>query len=636
MNNRWGALLRFAIMKEALLNEDGALKRKPSSSVEAFTRENRFLPGIFPMTLTYLSENDIVKSVSRELAEETKKEEEPQSYLHIIGRYKSNGHSSVVTTPNGEEIPVQITCATRVEKGVDFSTDQILHFIGEKRNRTRKKIEYIVTGELYQLVTKYWYESEVINTLSDYMVLDNAQGLVKRILFDRKSARSILYFLAYAVSRAADGNNLADEDAVDLAVDEFNRQGFECLTICTDEMICLIEEMQLWDYLMPQAGFGKGDYFCRFLCVFALINGLSPWHYPGKNIGKILTEIIQQGDLRTARKIAQYMPYLCEEDRYSNIMEEIFANSKVQPYQAGVSEIILYESIVYHPVDHSFLCKAVELLFKDSIAEFQCNDIDNLLKGPNGPTIRSFVFRQFWEGIKSNEAAFNWITGSILNYEALNRGINPLEEAVESSILPFDNGDLLLSLSRISLLIWGQMDNHKKLFSEMIVSKNFVDVLLENVRTYNKLFYSTSASCLHDLIVLGWLSPELLNEETIYQTAIATLRSEEDGRLWSERLLSILPWNDNRELPPKVAELGREYATRLEQELQKKAETCEPEVTYSVLVHLGFYRKKRLEKMLAFQKLHKYYRDNVPDTTQKRRMQLLQEQLDKESPLPSE
>ena len=100
-------------------------------------------------------------------------------------------------------------------------------------------------------------------------------------------------------------------------------------------------------------------------------------------------------------------------------------------------------------------------------------------------------------------------------------------------------------------------------------------------------------------------------------------------------MLSILPWDDNRELPPNAVELGREYATRLEQELQKKAETCEPEVSYSVLVHLGFYQNRRLEKMLAFQKLHKYYRNNTPDATQKRRMQLIQAPLDKENLLHS-
>ena len=421
--------------------------------------------------------------------------------------------------PSGEEIPLRITYATKWEKGLE--PDQIVHFLGEKN--VRKRIIFVVSEELYRLVTQYWCEGEIINTLEDFMLLDNAQPLVKEILLDRKTAQSALHFLAFAIARSAAGYNLSSDEAIAMAVEEFNRQVFDCLPICFDEVVYLIDEMELWDYLLPQTGFARwGNYFSRFLCIYALINGLSAWQYPGKNIGRIFSEIIPEGQVRTARKIAQYMPYLCDEEQYLAVMQETLDNSKVQPYRAGICEIILYESLVYHAFEPSCLHKALDLLFKDSIAEYQCNDIDHLLSGPNGPSIRNYVFQQFWVNLKSGEAAFNWIAGAILNYEGLTRGVNPLDEAIESVILYADDGDLLLGLSRVSLLIWTQMDNCNKLYSEGLVDKCFTEELLDRVRAYNKLFYSTSASCLHDLITLGWLSPELLNEDEIFQTAITT------------------------------------------------------------------------------------------------------------------
>lgn len=102
--------------------------------------------------------------------------------------------------------------------------------------------------------------------------------------------------------------------------------------------------------------------------------------------------------------------------------------------------------------------------------------------------------------------------------------------------------------------------------------------------------------------------------------------------MWAARLISLLPWDDAREIPGDVTELCSKFNEKMEKALCRQDEEYDPEIFFGCLNNLGWWRNRSFEKVAALQKITQFYK-NEADETQLRRLRLLQNQLNSNNPL---
>lgn len=612
----WRDLIFYALIREAFTDEVGKLRLKCSSpAIRSMVEENRFLRHIYRFPY-YMDAADITRLAAEDSIEFNKFVENLKP-LHLVGRFQKTGRHSGVIVQNGQQIPLTITRETRFEKNIEHS--EAVHVFGEKDEE--RTVKAVISDELYQTIGLYCGLWERLGRIEDYLLLDgDTQMAISRIMCDRSGARSLLLFLAYTVSRSVAGNDLSSDKAIKTASDEFNRAYVPllgCGQIDYDELHSGLTIMQLRDSFLPHISLTWAtDAFTIFLVVIAIINDISPWSYPGKSAATVLAEIIPSTWIQT---ISEYLPLLCERDRYFDMMNEILANSKTQVYEISNYEDLLFEALTVSEFEQPFILKAINILFESSIAEYQVTDIVRLMSGPNGSIARKYIFDCFNKHFQEGEAAYHFAAAAILNADSVAGNTDPLTEAVGQFLCGASEAEQLLGVTRISLIVWTQ--------GTQMVNESVIQKLLENLRSYDS-FYSVTASVVHDLIISGSISPNVINEKSIFQTAVMTL-TEGDGKLWAERLLAVMPWDPHRVLPPEASNLVGRYLAQFERELRREEGTFEPEVSFGCLLHLGCWREKKLDRNAAFQQLLRFYR-NGADTTQRCRMRLLQEQIGKE------
>lgn len=627
--SKWGDLLHYAIIKEAFTDESGNLRLKCSDrTIRSLVTGNSFLRHIFCFP-KYMDENDILALVGHN-SEEYQQFVESLKPLHLVGKLHRADKSAAVVLQNGEEVAVKLTHKTMFEAGV--TEDETIHAFGDKDKR--HTIKAVVSDELFEMTSLYCQDFERLCALEDFLLLDQScQQAVKRVMCDRKITRSTLMFLTYAASRSADGCDLSSDEAIEAATMEFNQQYAEkmnCIPVCVDDIQYILDVMDIRDTFLPHRRYlgWASDYFGRFLVVCAIVCGLSPWMYGNKTVAQVLCDKIPDIYIQT---ISEYLPHLTDRDTYQKIMDEVLAKSKIQSYQLSVVEELLFESLCVSSFEQSYIYSALDVLFQDSIAEYQVTEIKRLISGPNGVVAREYIFKKFFERFNEGEAAYHYAAAAILNAESLEKGTDPLEEAVESAVLCFGKDDLLLGITRVGLIVWTQLGKRKQLFNEGVVSPVFKETLLENLRSYDKRLYSSTASTVHDLILSGWFSQDIINEPEIFKTAVTTLQ-EQDGKMWAARIISLLPRDDTREIPENISDLCGSFYEKMEKALRRKDEEYEPEIFFGVLCNLGWWRNRNLEEYATFQKIREFYK-NEADETQLRRLRLLQNQLNANNPL---
>lgn len=626
--SKWGDLLHYAIIKEAFTDESCNLRLKCSDrTIRSLVTGNSFLRHIFCFP-KYMDENDILALVGHN-SEEYHQFVESLKPLHLVGTLRRAGKSAAVVLQNGEEVAIKLTHKTMFEAGI--VEGEIIHAFGDKDKR--HTIKAVVSVDLFEMTGLYCGDWERLNALEEFLLLDHpCQQAIKRVMCDRQITRSTLMFLAYLASRSADGCDFSSDEAIEVAVMEFNQQyaaKLHCITVCVDDIHHILDLMDIWDMLQHRRYFGwASDYFNRFLIIFSIVQGISTWVYGNKTIAQVLCDKVPDTYIEM---IAEYLQYLTDRDTYQKIMDEVLSKSKIQSYQLSAVEELLFESLCVSLFEQSYIYSALDVLFQDSIAEYQVTEIKKLLSGPNGVVAREYIFKKFFERFNTGEAAYHYAAAAILNAESLEKGTDPLEEAVESAVLCFSKDDLLLGITRVGMIVWTQLGKRKQLFNEGVVSPIFKETLLENLRSYDKRMYSSTASTVHDLILAGWFPQDILNEPEIFQTAVKTLK-EQDGSMWAARIISLIPQDDTRELSGDVSNLCSKYVEKMENALRGKEEEYEPETSFGVLCNLGWWRNRNLEEYAAFQKIREFYKNDA-DETQLRRLRLLQNQLNANNPL---
>lgn len=609
--SKLGDLLCYALIKQAFSDENGRTRLKSADgTIQSLVECNGSLRHLFHFP-KYMDQKDIQMLVSPDY-EEFCQFSERLKPLHFTGVFQKTGPSSGVIIHNDEKIPLRVSHKSRFENG--FENVEIVHVIADiDKKRT---VLFVVSDEMFQVLGIFCREWERLSMIEDYLRLDGAtQTAVKRVLCDFQTARSTVMFLAYAASRSAVGCNLAYDEAIEGAVDEFNHEYasmLACNPVTCPDLLHVLDMMGLRDNLLPHRDQRSwtSEYFTRFLVVLAIVSGVSAWNYPGKSIAAILAEKIPSEYIRV---VSECLPFLSDRKVYLSIMDEVLSESKVQEYETSNYEDLLFEALSVTEFAEAFVHKALDVLFRDCIAEYQVTDMKNLISGPNGKEIRHYVFSRFRKCFESGEASYNFAAAAILNVEALSRNVDPLAEAVECVTLNFDEEDCLLGLTRISLIVWMQLGNRKQLFNEEVVSPAFIQTLLSHLRKYDKRFYSVSASTAQDLILAGWIQPENLDDKEVYETAVMTL-NRRVGRVWAERLLTIMPWNPDREPQNSASELFGFYMARLERELHKEDGTHDPEVSFGVLVNLNFWNNREMDRLAYFRQVERFYRKDADDT----------------------
>lgn len=626
-----GDLLVYVLAKEACLDGHGSMRLESSEkTIRSLIAHDRRLWDLLDFTKQV--EQGEMYSLTKQKAENTPSVDK-RMLLHLIGRIERTGTSSaVISQSNGDvtiDITVKIIRNTRMECNAE--TFETVHAFVDKSKQPR--LRSVVSEELFRMIRAYCdREEDQIKLVEEFLLLPpTAQATLKRVLCDGKATKSTLFFLTFLASHSANGFDFSSK--VETAVHEFNSYyaaELKCEPVCLGDVQCILnlDTVAFHDILSPCQGLQGwvGSYFKCFLVLHGVVSGLSPWMYSGKSIAQVLADHVPSHYIRM---ISEYLPNLCDHDSYQAIMDEILANSKAQPYRLGNMEDMLFEALTVFQFEPSFVNKAIDILFKDSIAYYQVTAIKRLVNGPNGYVANKYIFEQFTRRFYEGETAFHFVAAAILNARAVEKGIDPLQDAVESSILPMGGDDLLLGIARVSLIAWTQIDKRNRLDNKTVISPCFVKILLNNVKNFDKRYYSISASALHDLILARYLSQDLLSEPAIYQTALQTLQ-DEGGKLWAERLLALIPWDTTRVAPSAAVELCVEYVDRMETAFLKKDEALEPEIMFGALENLGYWKNRTLDKATAYQKLVQFYRFGADDT-QLRRMSLLKARIEKEN-----
>ena len=618
--NKFKDLVYYALIKEAFTDENGKMRLKASNSIRALVNGNSILRQIFHFP-RYMEEKDIL-AVVRE-SPDVEAFTESLRPLHLAGQLQRSNKSALVILSTGEEISVKITPKTMFEANI--AEGQQVHAFCEKDDK--HTVKTVVSNELFEMLSFYCRDFELLTALSDFLSLDaQSQQTVKKVMCDKKTTRSTLLFLSYMASRSADGCDLSTEEAIETSVEDFNKRyaPMNGYPVCFDDILCVLEITEIRELLLPQRkffGWALNKFF-QFLVIYSVIHGVSPWSYNNRTIAQVLCEKMPSGSIQA---LAECLPHLTDPNTYHSIMNETLENSKSQVHQLTNWEDLLFESLCVSPFEQAYLFRALDTLFEDSIAEYQVPGMKSLISGPNGPDAKKYLFDKFVERFNAGEAAYHYAAAAVLNVEALERGSSPLAEAVESAILPFSQDELLLSIARVGLIVWTQLGEQKQLFYDGAVSGAFKEALLKQLRCYDKRLFCTTASTVLDLMLAGWLQQEVINEDQIFQTAIARLK-EDDGRMWTGRLIAFFPRDDTRMIPDDVSDLCHKCMTKMEKALRGEDEEHEPEIYFGILCNLGWWKNRTCEKIAAWHKIACFYQKET-DETQRRCLRLLQKQL---------
>lgn len=477
----------------------------------------------------------------------------------------------------------------------------------------------IVSDHLYQATCVFdndWFRLDMIEQILE---LDwSKQKTIYRFLDNPKQ---FLWFLAFLAGNAADtGDHFASNPKLFSAVCEFNRSAASKLngpTLSAFDAFVFIDLIEAYDIWHDDWSQNK---LFRFLVVISLTEKLSPW-LRHVSIGSALVDHFQ---LNHASGLATYLPLLFDDPtQYDVIMEEVLTLSKNQDFSYSTAEVLLWSSLCISAFSASFVSKACDVLFCESITDLHAAQMDELLAGPNGNEVFRYINAEFNRNFSEGVARYQYALAAIENSFAYQRSEDLLRTAISLAMEGKSKRDVLRGLARASLLLWSPaVCSRKVILSEDAISEEFIKFVLLQLSHYDPLLYAVSASIVSDLLLQERLTSESLDLPGIFKTAIKLLH-DDNGAKWPESILAFLPVRNRG----SYDELADRYKSRLLMELDAEKHEAFPEVTLGVLSTLGTCEKEELETMLI--KVTEYYIFHRKDAADEElnRLKLLQEKI---------
>lgn len=520
--------------------------------------------------------------------------------------------------------PIRITRKTKLEDGLQEG-DGALIFCQQVSGGYEASM--IISQQVYDTMHYLSGEWEKLEGVANFlMATPRIQDVIRWLMFSNENARSVLWFLSYVVGFCMEGKDCSSDSDIEAILLQFNHliaHKHECLPLPADKVEEIIDLMGIRVDLASDMHW-TSDPFVRFLGVFALVNKISPWSE--ECVAKTLIDRIP---CRYVEAVSSYLPHLCGRDSYHLLMRDMLARSSAQTYAITNAEHFLFESLAIAPFESAFVKKACDVLFSHSIADCHVSAMDRILTGPNGQIICEYIFAKVKEGLSVGRAQYHFAAAAIQNAQDYQCGLHPFKTAVEQAKQPTPE-DFLIGTSRISLLLWTQnIARYRIELKKEFLADEVIDALLDQLQHYDARYYAAAASAIHDIIVAGWLMPDILKNQRIKNTAIATLNAT-NGCGWAEKILAFMPWDG----PGK--ECGTDaicnaYKTRLDAELSSSEHEANPEVTFGVLAALGYWENKPWEMRLQLERVEKYYNKyaHLVDKGQAKRLRLLRSEAKK-------
>ena len=677
MRTTWEDIVLLQLIKQVFSDQDGSLRLESAeNTIESIAKSNIFLRRIIGLP-TFVD----VGGFSKTLTEEDREFEifmEGLKPIQVVGKLDRHSfRSATVLSEDGIQTPIRIVDETKIQSGIEqqrtvrilgYEIEDAYPYYGydwddygddEERTRaqklirtikkclytvfatvekvyrklTRKKNKLVLTAKM--ILENATYQMIQANTSGDWSCLAKTeeflqlhpeeQQFVHSVMCDQATARSAAYMLAFILARCAVGGEYRSAKAIKAAVKQFNEHyapSCQCDPVDEESFLRLLHFLDIQDGLEASVkdNVWADDPVKLLFVLSAIANKISPWNFIGKSKATVLAEKIPS---RYLHSVSQYLPLLFPAGEYENIICEILDKSQASGDSRSQFEDLLFSSLCFGPAfEEQFVGKACDFLFKDQITNHQVLRINDLLEGKNGATARKYLMDQFHNYFENeNDAAYHFVAAAILNKEAEIVKIPPLPDAVRQAKASQNDEDHLLGLTRVALYIWMNLEFLKAL-REDILTDDFVEMLLDHLKQYDRRFYSTACSVVHDLIVGKLITPDILNDPDIYKTAVQTLMDGKDGLTWAEQILSVMPFSD-RQIPESAAGLISFYKDRFTQELQNPHK--EPAISYGLLVNLGCW-PTQWEKESIYEQLRFYYRGEA-DFTSLRRMELLRAQL---------
>lgn len=513
--------------------------------------------------------------------------------------------------------PVRITRKTKLEYGLQEG-EEVLVF--SQRISGGYEASMIISQQLYDSMRSLSGEFEKLEGVSIFLsAAPRIQEAIRWLMCSNENARSMLWFLSYLVGFCMEGKDCSSDADLEAILLQFNHliaPKHGCVPLPADKVAEIIDLMGIRDDLASETHW-TSDSFVRFLGVFAIVNQISPW---SESVAKTLIDRIP---CRHVEAVSSYLPHLCGKEAYTSLMKKMLEKSSAQVYAITNAEDFLFESLTIFPFESDFVEKACDVLFAHSIAECHVSAMDRNLTGPNGGRIAEYIFAKVGAGLSTGKAQYHFAAAAIQNAQDYQNGLHPFKTAVDQAMRQTPE-DFLVGISRISLLLWTPIIGRSRLeVKKEFITDAVVDALLSQLEHFDAKYYAAAASCIHDMIVAGWSDPDIIGNQEIKNTAIATLNAA-NGCGWAEKILALMPWD----VPFEVCETNafcNAYKTRLEAELiSTKHEAC-PEVTFGVLAALSYWKNKPWEMRLQLERVEKYYNKYayLVDKGQAKRLRIL-------------
>lgn len=518
---------------------------------------------------------------------------------------------------DGRMGPVRITRKTMLEDSLQDGEDVLIF---SQRISGGYEASMIISKQIYDAMHYLSGEWEKLEGVSSFlMAAPRIQEAIRWLMCSNENARSMLWFLSYVVGFCMEGKDCSSDADIEAILLQFNHliaPKHGCVPLPADKVAEIIDLMGIRDDLASETHW-TSDSFVRFHGVFAIVNQIVPW---SESVAKTLIDRIP---CRYVEAVSSYLPHLCGEEAYTSLMKNMLENSSAQVYAITNAEDFLFESLTTFPFENEFVEKACDVLFFHSLADCHVSGMDRILTGPNGQKISEYIFEKVKEGLSAGKAQYHFAAAALRNAQDYQHGLHPFETAVEQAMQPTPE-DFLIGISRISLLLWTSTIGRYLIESKKeFLADEVVDALLDQLKDYDARYYAAAASAIHDMIVAGWSDPDIIGNQEIKDTAIATLNAA-NGCGWAEKILALMPWGVPFEACENNA-ICNAYKTRLEAELSSaKHEAC-PEVTFGVLAALGYWVNKPWEMRLQLERVEKYYNKyaHLIDKGQAKRLRLL-------------
>lgn len=512
--------------------------------------------------------------------------------------------------------PVRITRKTKLEDSLQDGEDVLIF---SQRISGGYEASMIISQQLYDSMRSLSVEFEKLEGVSIFLsAAPRTQEAIRWLMCSNENARSMLWFLSYVVGFCMEGKDCSSDTDIKAILLQFNRfiaPKHGCVALPADKVVEIIDLMGIRADLAIDTHW-TSDSFVRFLGIFAIVNQIAPW---GESVAKTLIDRIP---CRCVEAVSSYLPHICGEGDYLLLMKEILTRSSAQEYAIRNEEDFIFEALTIFPFESDFVEKACDILFAHSIAECHVYGMDRIISGPNGGRIAEYIFAKERAGLTIGKAQYHFAAAAIRNAQDYQNGLHPFKTAVEQAMQPTPE-DFLIGVSRISLLLWTSIGNNRVELKKEYLTDEVVDTLLDQLKDYDARYYAAAASAIHDMIVAGWSDPDIIGNQEIKNTAIATLNAA-NGCGWAEKILALMPWDvpfDDGE----ANSICSAYKIRLEAELSSaKHEAC-PEVTFGVLAALDYWNGKPWEMRLEFERVECYYNKHghLIDKGQAKRLRLL-------------